>query len=185
MKLIVLEVLLNPEWEKEHEFEMLLKYRWVVPFCQMKMRKPSKSNHNYSGEITSVAHYNSPFQEISPECDRLFYPEVPHISNKVTVHVHEAKIQVHGVMKKEHTMQYYQSDAQLECLFWMTCCTYSDLVKWISGFSCKTNLCWSVKLDKKLLSKRLKVRKKRLGEEACERERRESEGGWETWQKEK
>lgn len=58
MKLITLEVLLNPEWEKEHEFEMLLKYRWAwLHVAQRKMWKPRKSNHDQSGEIAPVLCY--------------------------------------------------------------------------------------------------------------------------------
>ena len=145
------------------------------------MWKLCKSNHRQSGETTSGL-CNSSLQEIPPKSDGLFDSKVPYISSQSAGCVHEARFMCAELSQRALKWRKCTQCRISSCTHsWNdTCCTYSDFVKWISAFSCKTNLCWPVMLDKYLLSKRLKVRKKGLVGEAGEREGRA--WGQQAWQ---
>lgn len=143
------------------------------------MWKPCKSNHNWSGEITSVLGYNSSVEETSPECDCLFHPQVPCISNKRCCTCAWSML-VSFVMKREHTMQDYQFHAQLESQVWVIPAAHTVVLLSESllsparpisaGLSCWTSSYWA---------KDWKWERRDWAKEREGSERRE------TWQKEK
>lgn len=155
MKLIMLEVLLKPECEEQHEFEMLLKYRWIAPILQ-KWKCESLANQITTSVVNSLQCC------VLIQLSRKYYPSAV-VYFILKNHISPTRVRfVH--MKQDSCV--WSSDVEL-CneerahnaglpiprtaglpLVNDICCTYSDFVKWISAFSYKTNLCWSAMLVK-------------------------------------
>lgn len=104
------------------------------------MWKPCISNHNESGEITPALRSNSSFQEISAECDGLFY------MSTYTVYLQQgycmctwSMINVWGATgepcneERAHNAGLPIPRTAGMPIVSEACCAYSDFVNWISA----------------------------------------------------
>lgn len=145
---------------------------WLLHFAEM--WKPCKSNHHWRNHFSAPLHIFSPWNIDSVMA--YFIPK-HHKSTRVPYVYMKHDSWAAGELCNEERA--HNADLPIPCTTPVVneaCCTYSDFVNWISAFPCKTNLCWSVTPDMQLSDKGLKMRKKRLDEDASARHgRRESE----------
>lgn len=113
IKLIMLEVLLNPEWEKEHEFEMLLKCRWFALFFSPNENVNAlqiKSRLVWWNHSTA-AWYNLLSRKYQPRFDSLFHP-------KALVHPRHGLLYVFGSRDRcaqSSVSEFYNEEKSTQC----------------------------------------------------------------------